>query len=110
MLHNLQRSYSVSRTCNAKEVDVKQTEEIPEFPASTNSREILPDSCAFTPSGAVMERALIGVLRIFLGRWGLRQFVLMDFILDHLCFVLSPLLTSQLILFFILSFYLTQAF
>jgi hypothetical protein len=36
--------------------------------------------------------------------------VLMDFILDHLCIVLSPLLTSQLILFFILSFYLTQTF
>jgi hypothetical protein len=55
-----------------------------------------------------MERAFIGVVCVFLGRWGPRQFVLMDFILDHLCFVFSPLITSQLILFFILSFYLTQ--
>jgi hypothetical protein len=43
-------------------------------------------------------------------RLGLRQFGLMDFILDHLCVVSSPLLTSQLILFIILSFYLSQTF
>jgi hypothetical protein len=30
--------------------------------------------------------------------------------LDHLCIISSPRLTSQLILFFILSFYLTQTF
>jgi hypothetical protein len=35
----------------------------------TNSREILPDSSAFTQSGAEIERAFIGVLCVFLGRW-----------------------------------------
>jgi hypothetical protein len=42
--------------------------------------------------------------------WLCLRLQVMDFILDHLCVVLSPLLTSQLILFFILSFYLTQTF
>jgi hypothetical protein len=76
--------------------EVSKLQWYPEFPASTTSREILPDSSTFTPRGAAMERAFIGVLCVFLGRWGLRQFVLMDFILDHLCFLLSVYGTHQL--------------
>jgi hypothetical protein len=42
----------------------------PEFPASTNSREILPDLSAFTPSGAAMDRVVIGVICVCFGPMG----------------------------------------
>jgi hypothetical protein len=43
---------------------------IPKFPASTNSREILPDFSAFTPNGAAMERVVIGGLCVCFGPMG----------------------------------------
>jgi hypothetical protein len=54
-------------------VSVYQITMIPRISSQYYSREILPDSSAFTPSGAVMERMFIGVLVFYFGADGVSE-------------------------------------